>query len=118
MKTLTCIVCPNGCRITCEALDGGYRFSGNRCNRGAEYALSEMTRPMRTLCTTVRTVFPAVPALPVRTSAPIPKESVFDVMRALKDLRVDTRVRIGEVVVRNVCGLGSDVICTSSVFEE
>lgn len=118
MKAITCIVCPNGCRILCENAEGEYRFSGNRCHRGAEYALSEITRPMRTLTTTVRTDFPGAPALPVRTNAPVPKERVRDVMRALRNVCVHERLDIGDVVVPRILGLEADVVCTSRILHE
>lgn len=34
MKELTCIVCPNGCRLMVEEAEGGFRVTGNRCKRG------------------------------------------------------------------------------------
>ena len=36
MKTMTCIVCPMGCRLT---VDSG-EVSGHRCNRGRDWALA------------------------------------------------------------------------------
>ena len=48
MRELVCIVCPKGCSMRIEEKDGSYTVSGNTCKRGAEFAISEMTRPMRT----------------------------------------------------------------------
>ena len=118
MKALTCIVCPNGCRIESEYADGDYRFSGHACARGEAYARSELTQPMRTLCTTVRSGFPGVPALPVRTSAPVPKERIPELMRALSGARVDRRVGVGDVVLPRVLGLDCDMLCTSDILRE
>ena len=39
MKELTCIVCPNGCRLMVEEADGGFRVTGNRCKRGEEFEM-------------------------------------------------------------------------------
>ena len=38
MRQLTCIVCPNGCRISAKLSDGRYVFAGNKCPRGADFA--------------------------------------------------------------------------------
>ena len=77
-----------------------------------------MTCPTRTLCTTVRTIFPEVPVISVRTSAEIPKDKIFEVMRAIHAVRVEHPVSRGEAVLQNVLGLGADIIVTSDLLEE
>ena len=66
MKQLVCIGCPRGCRLTIEEMDGEFIVSGNSCPRGKAFAVSEMTMPKRTICSTVKTSFPDAPVLPVR----------------------------------------------------
>ena len=117
MHELVCIVCPKGCSMRSEEKDGSYTVSGNTCKRGAEFAISEMTCPMRTICSTVRTTFPDVPVLSVRVSAEIPKDRIFDVMGEIRKVRLDQPVRRGEPVIRNVLGLGVDIIATSDLLE-
>lgn len=116
----TCIVCPNGCPLQVKWEEGSADFtvSGNRCPKGKEFAVSEMTAPKRTICSTVRTVFEGVPVLPVRLSAEIPKERIFDVMAQIRKACVTKPVERGSVVVENVCGLGVDVIATSGILKE
>ena len=75
---LVCIVCPRGCRINVE---NGV-VSGNGCKRGEAFALSEMTCPMRTVCSTVATTFEDYPVLPVRTNGEIPKDKIQEIGRA------------------------------------
>ena len=101
MKELTCIGCPRGCTLKIERDGDGWSVTGNTCPRGKEFAISEMTAPKRTICSTVRTAFPDAPVLPVRVSADIPKD----------------RIARGEVVIPNVLGLGVDVIATSSLLK-
>lgn len=118
MRELVCIVCPRGCTMRIQEQDGTYHVSGNTCKRGAQFAISEMTRPMRTICTTVRTGFPDVPVISVRVSAEIPKDKIFDVMGEIRKVRLDKPVRRGEAVIRDVLGLGVDIIATSDLLEE
>lgn len=118
MKALTCIVCPKGCRIECRPKDGAYIFSGNGCKKGVDYALAELTQPMRTLCTTVRCAIPGTPAIPVRTSKPIPKGRMMDLMRALSEVIIDKPLGIGAVIVPAICGLDCDILCTSNALLE
>lgn len=117
MKELTCIGCPRGCRLEIEWTDGEYVVSGNSCPRGHDFAIGEMTAPKRTVCSTVRTTFPEAPVLPVRVSDDIPKEKIFDVMREINAVTVTERVVRGDAVIKNVLGLGVDVIATSNVLK-
>ena len=118
MKQITCITCPIGCRITVEVVDGGYRFSGNQCRQGAEFAETELVSPKRSLATTVRTAFPSVPVLPVRTSGEVPKGMILDIIRELSRLVLTEKIGIGEVVAANILGSGCDIIATSDMLKE
>lgn len=119
MDELVCIVCPRGCTMHIEKkADGAFVVTGNGCKRGEQFAVSEMTAPMRTICTTVRTAFPAAPVLPVRVSADIPKDRIFDVMQEINKVCVKKRLHRGDVVLQNVLGLSVDVIATSDLLRE
>ena len=118
MKELVCIVCPRGCTMTLEGEGKDVKVSGNSCKRGAEFAVSEMTEPKRTICTTVKTAFPDVPVLPVRVSKEIPKDRIFDVMAEINKVTVKKKVKRGEVIIKDVLGLGADIIATSGVLDE
>ena len=51
----------------------------------------------------------------VKTAEDIPKGKIFDCMEALKKITVTAPVQIGEVIIKNVCGTGVDVIATKKV---
>jgi len=118
MKELVCIVCPRSCKLQITHVDGALQVRGNTCKRGYDFAVSEMTDPRRTICTTVQTSFPEVPVLPVRVSSEIPKDRIFDVMREINRTVVRTRIGRGDIVIENVLGLGANVIATSNVLKE
>lgn len=117
-REIVCIVCPNGCRIACRKDGADWSFSGQRCKRGADYAPAEMTRPMRSLTTSVRTAFADASVVSVRTNGEIEKSMIPQALEALKSVRVETRIRLGDVVVKNVCGSGVDVVCTTNRLAE
>lgn len=117
MRELTCIVCPNGCSLRVGQKDGGWSVTGNQCKRGEKFAIGEMTHPMRTICSTVRTAFPEVPVIPVRVSDEIPKERIFDVMQEINKVKVDWICGTGDSVIENVLELGADVIVTSNILK-
>lgn len=118
MKEFNCIGCPRGCLLRVEEENGEFTVSGNSCENGRKFAVSEMTEPKRTICSTVKTVFADVPVLPVRVSADIPKDRIFEVMREINSVTVDKRISGGDAVIENVLGLGVDVISTSNVLNE
>ena len=97
---LNCILCPNGCRLRYEA-DGS--ISGNRCKRGAEYALQERTTPMRTLTLTLRTESGAL--VPVRTDRPIPREKLMEAAGKLQTIVLPGRdITCGETLLEDFYG--------------
>ena len=113
-RKLTCIVCPKGCDLTVE-FDGAGEIKnifGYTCPRGKDYAYAECTSPVRTVTSTVRCNDGEV--VPVKTSKPVPKSMIFDVMREINSYEADSTVRIGDVLIADVCGTGSDVVATAN----
>ncbi len=113
-RELTCIVCPRGCRINVRLGDSGApeEITGYSCPRGLEYAKTECTHPTRIVTSTVRTSGGGV--VPVKTSAPVPKEDITAVMTAIKSVTAPLPVHIGDVLIKNVCGTGADILATDS----
>ena len=56
MKEFTCIICPRGCRLS---VDDNMNVTGNFCPRGKQYAVSELTNPVRTITSSVTTRDPS-----------------------------------------------------------
>ena len=116
--TLVCITCPRGCTINIEKDGNDWNVTGNSCKKGKEFAINEMTNPMRTICSTVKTTNPNAPVLPCRVSADIPKDRIFDVMKEINKVVVDKPLGRGDVIIENVLGLGVDVISTSDLLTQ
>ena len=115
-RELTCIVCPKGCQMRVSMQDGQItEITGNTCRRGAEYAGREVTHPVRTVTGTVRLYGGRVSVLPVKTAKEIPKELVMDCARALAQASVQAPVRMGDVVIADFAGTGTDIVATRSV---
>ena len=114
---LICISCPRGCHLTVEKKDDGYVVTGNSCKRGEIYAINEMTNPLRTLTTTVPVRSNSAHRLPVMTSSPIPKDSQAQVMKSLRGVTVDAPVHMGDIIVENVLGSGSNIIASKTILE-
>jgi len=91
---------------------------GNKCDRGYDFSMTEMTNPMRTLTTTVRTKFPGVPVLSVRTAAEIPKGKLMEAMHELSGFVIDTELGCGDTVLENIVDTGVSVIVTSAALKQ
>ena len=113
-RDLTCIVCPKGCQLKVE-LEGKkvISVSGYTCKRGLSYAEAECTAPMRTLTTTAPVEGGGV--VPVKTDRTVPKELLFDAMKAVNAARVPADAKLGYVVIENLLGTGANVVTTRNV---
>lgn len=116
LKKFICIICPNGCEISAE-LEGGEicLLEGAGCERGKEYVRQELTNPMRNIASSVLLEGGVLPLVSVRLSKPVPKNRIFDVMAEIKNARLAAPAAIGQTVIENVLGLGSDVVVTKNV---
>ncbi len=114
-RTFICIQCPVGCTVRVKGEGDAVRFSGNQCSRGEEYVRQELANPTRVLTTTVWVAHGTYPLLPVRSREEIPRELMKACVRELSRVRVEAPVKCGEVVHRNVCGTGVDVVATASM---
>ena len=104
--------------MSAELHNDKYVFSGNNCSQGAEFAERELNDPKRSLTTTVRTVFPDAPVIPVRTSIEIPKHLIPAVMKQLSNILIENRVSIGTAIVSNILETGCDIVITSNMLME
>ena len=113
-RNLTCIICPLGCALTVKFDSEGKisDVSGNTCPRGKQYAINECTNPVRTITSTVRCEDGGVVA--VKTSKPIPKDKMFEVMKEINGITAGANVRIGDVILKNVCDTDADIIATAN----
>ena len=117
-RELTCIVCPIGCSLVAE-IEGGEVISvtGNTCPRGVTYGKQEVTDPRRYLTSTVRLESKFYSRLPVISSSDLPKQKVGDVVKFLDTVVVKAPVKVKDVIVKDVLGLGVDILATRSIEE-
>ena len=112
MKELICITCPRGCHLK---VDDNMNVTGNFCPRGAKYAISELTHPVRTLTSTVKTTSDESPRCPVKSKEPLPKEVIFKAMVEINKVTLTLPIKISDVVIKNVCDTGVDIVATKNI---
>ena len=142
-KTITCIICPNGCLLSADVSEPGTDapvtgaenprsidspvtgtgcprvidspVTGAGCPRGEAYFIQEITDPRRTLTSSVLVTDGELPLCSVRLTEPIPIARIPDVMKEIRKMKVEAPLESGTVLIRDVLGLGSNVIATKTI---
>ena len=132
MRELTCIVCPIGCSLLVEESPAAGKglpaltITGNRCPRGVAYAQEEIRAPKRVVTATCGIAFAqdgstphrsltAPRRLPVKTSAPCPKEKINELLGDIYRLRVSLPVKAGQTLIADWNSSGVDVVAVRSL---
>jgi len=112
---ITCIVCPLGCKMKIIIEKEKINITGHSCNRGIKYAQEEVTCPKRVVTTTVSLRNAREKRLAVKTSSPIDKDKIFEIIKLLRTVEVPAPVSIGQVVVGNILNSGVDIVSTMNI---
>ena len=113
IKEFVCIVCPRGCSLR---IDENLVVDGNFCKRGEIYAKNEVTNPIRTITSSIRVNNRDDVLVSVKTSNPVPKGRIMEVMEEINKISVSAPTHIGDVVIHNVLGLeGVDIVITKNI---
>ena len=109
-REIICIMCPMGCHLTVTQNGDEVNVTGNGCNRGVVFAKEEITCPKRIVTTSVKT---GKGVKSCKTTQPVPKSMIFDVMREVEKLRLKD-AKFGDVVIKNVLNTGADIVITAN----
>ena len=116
VRHLTCIGCPMGCQLEVTLENGEVTsVTGNTCKRGDDYARKEVTNPTRIVTSTVPVRGGRIAMVSCKTANDIPKDKIFDVMKEINEIRVDAPVKVGDVILKDICGTGVDIVATKDV---
>lgn len=115
MKTIemTCINCPMGCALTVNIDGDNINVTGNTCPRGAIYAKDEVTHPTRIVTSTIKVTNGM--RVSCKSEHVIPKEKIFEIMEVIRNTEVKAPVKIGDILIENVCDTGVNVIATKNI---
>ncbi len=117
---ITCILCPNGCKLDIVLEDNMQEtcriaVNGNLCEKGVLYAREELTNPVRTFTTTLIVREGEYPLVSVKTSIPIPIDAIAEVRDQLRTFTVCAPIRLGECLVSSVAGTDASIVATQDV---
>lgn len=115
MIEMTCIVCPKGCRLNVDTGGTEIIVTGNDCARGIPYAKKELTNPTRVVTSTVAIEGAIHKRLPVKTDRDIDKNLNFDVIQELEKVKLQSPIKINEIIIENILNTGANIIATRSM---
>lgn len=111
-----CVVCPTSCVVTAEWNDTEVlSITNNQCKLAWNYIPGEIFDPRRTVTTTVTVEHGDMPLVSVKTDKPVPKHMMLDVMDGLAGVSAQAPLEVGDVIVTDVLGTGSDIIATKKI---
>ena len=116
-KDIRCIVCPTGCLVHVENINGEVIIEGHSCKRGEDYAKDEFIAPKRILTTTMRVENGFLPLVPVRTDKPILKEKLRDALNEIALKKIKAPIKAGDILIENILGLEANVIASRDLIE-
>lgn len=114
-RDMVCIICPNSCEMRVVYDDRTLDVEGNKCSRGKDFAIKEIRNPMRSICSTVRTIFEELPRIPVKTDGEVPRDMTFRVMDEINNVVIDRILSTGDIVLENVLDLNINVVLTADM---
>jgi len=117
IKKLTCISCPIGCELSVSLDESGkiLKIEGNRCPRGKEYAITEITNPQRILPISVKVEDGEMELVSAKTDKPVPKKKMYEIIEYIKKLKVKAPVKRGDLIVEDILGTGANLVATRTV---
>ena len=74
-----------------------------------------MTNPKRMITSIVRVKNRENMMVSVKTSQSVPKGKIFEVMAEIEKVSVNAPVHIGDIVIKDVLGTGSDIVATKEI---
>jgi len=115
-REFTCIICPNGCRISAEYEGTNFKnITGDECPKGKDYVKNEITNPLRVFTGSVLVENGGFPLVSVKTSSPIPKKYLKKIGEVTHRIKVDAPIEIGQVIASHLLGKKIDLIATRKV---
>lgn len=117
VRKMVCINCPLGCNLEVSSGDE-IKVSGNKCKRGQDYALAEITDPKRIITSTVRVDEGDRELVCIKTDKEIPKKLILDAMRIINNASIKAPVKIGDIIIEHIMDTDVNIVATSNVEKQ
>ena len=115
-KEINCIICPIGCKIKVKIDKSECQIiQGDKCKQGREYAISEALDPRRMMTTSILLLNGKWPLVSIKSSKPVPKDKIFNILNEIKKIIIYAPVKSGQVIIENVANTGVNIIATKTI---
>lgn len=118
-REFTCIICPNGCLIKVEYEGTDIKnIKGDECPKGKDYVKNEITNPLRVFTGSVLVENGDFSLVSVKTSVPIPKKYLKKIGEITRQIKVESPIKIGQIIASNLLGGKVGLIATRKIIGE
>lgn len=118
-REFTCIICPNGCLIKVEYEGTNIKnIKGDECPKGKDYVKNEITNPLRVFTGSVLVENGDFSLVSVKTSVPIPKKYLKKIGEITRYLKVESPIKIGQIIASNLLDGKVGLIATRKIIGE
>ena len=107
-KDIRCIICPTGCLVHVENINGELIIEGHSCKRGEVYAKDEFIAPKEN---------GFLPLVPVRSDKPIPKDKLIETLKEIAKSQPNAPIKMGDILIENVLELNINIIASRDLIE-
>ncbi|MDD2413966.1 MAG: DUF1667 domain-containing protein [Eubacteriaceae bacterium] len=116
VKTERCKMCSKNCSIDVTVRNGQISaVHGKLCDKGKDYVNRELINPRSNIAGVVMVEGGTLPLASVRLTKAIPKDEIYKAKQIMFNVCVNAPVYVGQVVVKNLLGTGSDVVATKNI---
>jgi CxxC motif-containing protein len=112
---MVCTLCPTGCIMKITITPNDITVENNACEQGRDYAINELHIPKRHLTTTIAIGGDPSKRLPVRTSKPVPKDKIPQVMKEIQTISINTPVTLHQILIYSVADSDSNIISSAEL---
>jgi CxxC motif-containing protein len=110
-----------GCSLEVDDSKGedSLTVTGNKCQRGAAYAVEEIRSPKRVVtatCAVNGEVSGSVRRVPVKTAVPCPKEKISALLEDIYKVKIALPVKAGDVVIADWNGSKIDIVAARTLL--
>lgn len=113
---LLCVCCPVDCRLSgVFSPEEKERIAKFTCPTGWSYASYEQRLRAKMVTALIPIKGGTVP-LRVRTSKPVPREKIYELLEELSKVTASVPVYEGQIIVHNICGFEVDIAAAEEYY--
>ena len=114
-KKVTCIICPESCKISVIVKDDSAVAKGAKCPRGEEYAIKEIKEPRRIFTSTVRLDRGIYRVCSVKTSSPIKKDDWIKAREIIYKMKVKAPIEMNQILIKDFLEKDINLVSTRKI---